>query len=479
MHASENSPSGVPRRRPRPGFLRAAAAAVSACVFLTAGCAESLPEPALFPPAPQFERGHRYALDDLVQLSIHRNASLDVARYEAEAVQGLVDQVKSLWLPSARFNFAATAYDNDLNYKATAYRLVSIDVPITGGYNITNTAAIGQILATFGKRTSGLRQAKMYAAIKKLDVLRLQDAVVLDVTTYYHLVLLTSEIDAILEDTQRRMQVFRQVAGEQNARGSLRVAALDTLQADFFVSQLEQLRIAMQAGRRQAYAALRQAVGVGRDEPLELADVQLPPALSPGQIQSVYETIVTGFGRRPELQMVDLFAKLRSEQVNFAKRAWAPNIAILGSFINVSGNHNTILGALDGLVAGLIVDWPIYDPARRARLREALGLEKAAEAFQRQVEELVTLEIEVTKIDGQRALATAFRAARALEIAEEHYDTARQAFSHNLAPASTVATALAVDMIARVQHAAALFGYHQARAKLRRVTADRENVLVN
>lgn len=460
-------------------FIRMVAAVAIASAGLVGGCADNLAAPAVFPPAPRFPRDHRYSLGDLIQLSIQRNAGLDAARYEAEAVQGLVDQVKALWLPTARFDLAATAYDNDLSYKASAFGLVHIDVPITGAYNVTNTVALGQILATFGKRTSGLRQAKMYAAIRKLDVLRQQDAVVLDVTTYYDLVLLTSELDAILEDTQRRVQVFRQVAREQNARGSLRVATLDTLEADFFVSQLEQLRIALQAGRRQAYAALRQSVGVDRDEPLELADVRLPPALTPAEKQSVYETIVAGFPRRPEIQMVDLFAKLRAEQVNFAKRAWAPNIAFVGSFINIAGNHNTIVGALDGLVAGIIVDWSIYDPSRRAKLREALGLEKAAEAFQRQVESLITLEIEVTKIDAQRALATVFHAARALDIADEHYDTARQAFSHNLAPASTVATALAIDMIAKAQHAAALFGYHQAKAKLRRVTADRENALVN
>lgn len=446
--------------------------------LLLSGCAESIREPiAIFPPAPQFEADHAYTLDELVNLSIHRNASLEAARYEAESVRGLVDQVKALWLPFARYDFAATAYDNDFNYKANAYNLVSIDVPITGNYNITNTAAIGQIVATFGKRSSGLKQAKMYEAIKKLDILRQQDAVALDVCTYYHLINLTSGIDAILEDSQRRLDVLKQVAAEQNARGSLRVSSLDTMQAEFFSNQIEQLRIAMQAGRRQAYAAMRQSVGVGRDEPLKLASTQLPPALEPGQKQAVYETIAAGFAARPELRMADLFAKIRAEQVTFAKRAWAPNIVLLGSFVNVSGNHNTIVGVVDGLIAGLVVDWPIYEPARRAKLYEALGLEKAAEAFQRQVEELVTLEIEVSAIEGQKALATVFRAVRAAEIAADHYAATRQAYSRELVPASTIAIALGIDMVAKVQHEFALFSYHQARAKLRRVTADREQAL--
>lgn len=441
------------------------------------GCADRVEPAVSFPPAPTYPADHRYTLDELVELSVHRNASLDVARYEAEAVQGLIDQVKALWLPAARFAFVATAYDNDLSYRANALNLISLDVPITGGYNLTNTAAIGQILATFGKRTSGLKQAKLYAAIKRLDVLRQQDAVALDVATYYHLIALTSEIDAIVEDAQRRLRVFAQVAREQTARGSLRVSRLDGLQADLLVTELDALRVAVQSGRRQAWSALRQAVGVARNEPLRLARTSLPPAMTPQEALSVSQTIAAGFVRRPEVQMVDLFARLRAEQVNFAKAAWAPNIALFGSFINVSGNHNTILGALDGLVAGLAVDWPIYDPARRGRLREALGLEQAAIAFQRQVEELITLEIEVSAIESQRALATTFHTARALDLAAEHYESTRQAFSRNLVPASSVALALGVDMLAKMQHVAALFAHEQSRARLRRVTADREAAL--
>ena len=44
-------------------------------------------------------------------VSVLRNAGLDVARYEAEAAQGLVDQVKSLWLPQLRFDVHRVAAD--------------------------------------------------------------------------------------------------------------------------------------------------------------------------------------------------------------------------------------------------------------------------------------------------------------------------------------------------------------------------------
>lgn len=486
---SQAEKSAIPRRPAQAragGDYRAAhlvrhvrrGAIAVALALLIGGCAESNIRPAAqLPQAPVFPPDHAYTLDELVQRSTYLNASLDVARYEALAAEGLVDRVKALWLPVLRYDLAATAYDNDMSYHASAYDVVHIDVPITGAYNITNTAAVAQILATFGKRTSGLKQAKMYAAIKRLDVLRQQDAVALDVATYYDLIALTSDIDAVLDDTQRRLKVLGQVAREQNARGSLHVNRLDTLETDLFLAELDQARVAIQAGRQQAYSALRQAVGVDHDEPLLLATTSLPRAVLPDQIIGVYETIATGFAHRPELRMVDLFAHLRAEQVNFAKKAWAPNIAFLGSFINVAGNHNTILGALDGLVAGFIVDWPIYDPARRARLREALGMEYAAAAFQRQVEQLVTLEIETTAVECQRALVTTFKAARALDIADEHFDVARRAFSHDLVSAQDVAIALGADTLVKVQHLTALFAYQQDRAKLRRVTAAREEAL--
>src|SRR5262245_50252206 len=77
--------------------------------FVLAGCASDKPR-VEFPPEPNYPADHRYTLDELIDLAIHRNASLDVARYEAEAAEGLVDQVKALWLPVLRYDFSTLAY---------------------------------------------------------------------------------------------------------------------------------------------------------------------------------------------------------------------------------------------------------------------------------------------------------------------------------------------------------------------------------
>jgi len=413
-------------------------------------------------------------LDDLISLSVHRNASLDVARSEAEAAQGLVDQVKALWLPQLRFDFAALAYNNNLNYEARAFDLITLNVPITGTYNFVSSLAFSQILTTGGKRTSGLKQAKMFAEIKRLEVLRQQDAVAFDVANYYHLVCLTNDLDAVLEDTVRRLRVFRQVADNLTRRGSLRSSNLDRLQADYFIAQIEQFRVFVQAGRQQAYQALKHFVGVSRDEPLLLRKASLEPALTPEEMIGAYEQVMKGFPEREETRQLDLFAEIRKEQVTFAKAAWNPNVVILGTYLDSQGSNNTILGVIDGLIASLIVDIPIYDAGRLGRLREALGLEQASLAFQRQFEDLIALEIEVTGIDAQKALANEMKAARARATAAEHYDATRQAYSRELVPASSVVIAVGLDMLAKVQHLQALYSYHDSKARLKRVTADRE-----
>ncbi len=445
--------------------------------FLGAGCAPSTKKSqpiSQFPAAPIYPPEHRYSLDDLIALSIHRNAGLDVARYEAEAVQGLVDQVKALWLPQFRFDFAALAYDNDLSYEARAFGLATINVPITGTYNFVNSLAFSQILYTGGKRTSGLKQAKMYAEIKRLDVLRIQDAVAFDVANYYHLVCLTNDIDVVLEDAVRRLRVFRHVADNLTRRGSLRSSNLDRLQADYFISQLDQFRVLVQAGRQQAYEALKHFVGLGREESMPLRQVSLPPAMTASEMISAYENVVEGFSKRPEARQLDLFTEIRKEQVKFAKAAWNPNVLILGSYVDTQGSNNSIFGAIDGLIASLVVDLPIYDAGRLGKLREALGFEQASLAFQRQFEELITLEIKVTAIDAQKALANEMKAARARAAGMEHYDATRQAYSRELVPASAVATAIGLDMLAKIQHLQTLYAYHDSRARLKRVTVDRE-----
>jgi outer membrane protein len=449
-------------------------AACMACLAgLLAGCAaRTAAAPARH--ALSYPGDHAYTLDELIELSVQRNASLDVARHEAEAAQGLVDQVKALWLPMVRYTFSLIALDNDYNYKADVFGLTSLDVPVTGNYNVVNAGALAQILYTGGKRTSGLNQAKMFATLKRLDVLRQQDAIAEQVATFYHLVCLTDDLDKVLDDVLRRIRVFHQVSANLNLRGSLRGTRLDTLQADYFASQLEQLRLALRGGRHQAYLALKHFVGLRRDEPMLLKSVSLPPAYTDALIASRLEAVARGFQARPELKELDLFTKIREQQVRFAKAGWLPNIALLGLYTDVTGNNHSVLGVLDGLLVSLIVDVPIYDPALRGRLREALGLEQAALAFQREIEDLITLEIEVTAVDAQRALATLLLAERARRTAHEHYAVARQAYTRELTPGGDVVTAIVLDMLARAQYLQSLFAYHQAHVRLIRVTADRE-----
>jgi outer membrane protein TolC len=449
---------------------------LTAVVGLWGGCAASRNTTPIvrFPPAPVYPPDHEFTLDELVDLSVHRNPSLDVSRYVADAALGLVDQVKALWLPAVRYDFAATAYSKQMVYNMRALHIVPVKVPLTGAYNITNNVALAEIVSTGGKRTSGLKQAKMFAALTRIDVLRQQDLVAFGVAASYQIVCLTTQIDAVLDDALRRIRVFRQVAAGLNERGSLRANDLDSLEAEFLVTQLEQLQIAVRAGRAQAYCALKKAVGLNPAEPLLLRSATLPPLVTPAERLSVAAAIVQGFLHRPETQEVNLFARIQAEQVKFAKAAWAPNIVVLGNEITIAGNGNPILNAIDGIIAGVIIDVPIYDPARRARLREALGLEQAGLALQREVEQLVTLEIDVSALEAQKALALVMRAARAVQIAAEHYDASRQAYSRELIPAAGVVTAVVLDAGAKIEQLTVLFNYHVARANLKRAMADRE-----
>ena len=62
------------------------------------------------------------------------------------------------------------------------------------------------------------------------------------------------------------------------------------------------------------------------------------------------------------------------------------------------------------------------------------------------------------------------RVANALEA----YDAARQAYTREIVGASDVVTAIVLDMLAKIQFLQVSFAYHNAQARLRRVTADRE-----
>jgi outer membrane protein TolC len=422
----------------------------------------------------QYPSDHLYTLDELIELSVCRNASLDAARYTAAAFDALVDQVKALWLPAVRYDFAATTYNHHFNYHLKALRIVGVDVPLTGNYNLANTLNLAEVVTTGGKRTSALKQAKLLAELARIDVLRQQDCVACQVATLYQIVCLTSQTDAILDDSLRRIGVLRQVAQGLNERGGFSASDLDTLEADLLIQALQELQVAAKATRQQAYDALKQAVGLDPAEPMVLKQTELPPIVSNEDRLRVAAAIEQGFWDRPEIKEINLFARIAAEQVRFAKACYAPNVAVIGSATVITGDQHPVLNAVDGLIAGLIIDVPIYDPARRARLRAALNLERAGQALQREVEQLITLEIEATGIGAHEALTNLALAEQARVTADEHYDAAKQAYSRDLIAASAVVVALALDTAARVNELASVFAYHNARTQLKRVTGDRE-----
>lgn len=425
-------------------------------------------EPLTFPP------GHRYSLDDMIDLAIRHNAQLDQARYEADAANALIDQVKSFWLPQLRYGAGIVVFDNDLSFQTRALRTVAVGVPITGSYNAFQALLGTQILATSGKRTSGLRQAKLFARIMKLETLRVRDALAYDVANFYLLVLLTSDIDIVLEDTLRRLRVFRQVVDGLNQRGSQRASKLDVLKADYFIAQIEQGLVQVRTGRYQAFQALRQSVGLSREEPMPLAASNMPPPIDPSEWLSAYGQIVKGFFQRPELRMVDYFAKIRERQVEFAKAGFGPNLIAIFGGIDSLGKSNNIIDQ-DFLAAGLILDLPIYTPGQKAALRKSLAERNATDAFQRRIEELIALEIEVSAIETQKTMANVLKASRARTAAVDHYEASRQAFTRQLINGEDLVTALGLDTQAKIQYIQTLFDYHVAKAKLKRVTAEREN----
>jgi len=110
-------------------------------------------------------------------------------------------------------------------------------------------------------------------------------------------------------------------------------------------------------------------------------------------------------------------------------------------------------------------------PARRA----AAGArqEQAALALQREVEQLLTLDINVTAVEAQRALAALAEAERAVRPPPSTR-TPPARLQPRADPASGVVTAIGLNALGKAGYLQALFSYHNARANLKRATADRE-----
>lgn len=292
------------------------------------------------------------------------------------------------------------------------------------------------------------------------------------VTRNYLSVMYAREQLDVVDGALRRLAELREGVEQIRATGTRRnVNEQNVEQVDVFIQIVKARREEAAVGLQRAGAALREAMGVGSDYCLVLADNRLP-ALNVDVCRE--QLIELALARRPELAQAQTAAEVVAYEVKAQGKSHKPTQRTFASASDIhaqqvqQGHRNGEYrpGALPMEMP------PLLAGGRSGRVEQAEALHARALAVVDKTRDLITLETEDNYFKGVEARSRADKLAEAAKKAQAYADRVRQSFKDS--EQTTSETALNAGVTAtqtRIHANEAYYHYLLALAALERITA--------
>ncbi|MBK1878121.1 TolC family protein [Pelagicoccus mobilis] len=189
--------------------------------------------------------------------------------------------------------------------------------------------------------------------------------------------------------------------------------------------------------------------------------------------QSQYDlasSLLKAHEERPELKRLEKLVSAQEEGVVIARSGYRPEVALIGAYqFNKANESSSFDNALDGWVAGLEVNVPIFDGRRtRGQVVQAKSQLEQAEIELQQSKLAVEVEVRRAYSDMQAAAELADASIQVVEQAEEALNLADVRYEAGDASQLDVLQARVSLTESRLNQEEAFFSYNVAVAQLRR-----------
>ncbi len=239
--------------------------------------------------------------DDCVKVALQRSARVRAARADAAIADARADQVES----SLSTKIEATTYVAPL-FGATGG--LGYEAPYKRDFGEWGPYAHGEVqavkpLSTFGRLDAGIEAARGRAAVEHAKVRLVQGAVRRDVRKLYGLRLYAMSMVPNLENGREILAGAIDKAQELYDSETGEVTLADIMKLRYGAGEIERFLRQANDGVELAGHALRQAMGLPMDAPLELADSRLQPA--DVTVPELDELVAQARTDRPEVTQID------------------------------------------------------------------------------------------------------------------------------------------------------------------------------
>jgi outer membrane protein TolC len=333
-------------------------------------------------------------------------------------------------------------------------------------------AQVSQPVFAGGAIASGVQLAEHAADAAEAGLVEARSDVVLQVREAYYAAALAGEAEAIVAASVA-------LASEHLARVRLvqesgQASELDVLRAEVEVENLRPQLVQAQNARQLALLNLKRLVNVPAETPVALttsltsADPSLP---APDAVRLPALAEVSALlARRASVRAAEEQVAMREEQVDIARAAFLPTVALTGNFQRQAFPTGFMPEDWrDDWNVGFAVSWPLFQGFRRgAELDAASAQVRTAELQAVQLREGVRLEYEQASGELERARSQIAAAQRTALQAERVYELTELRYREGLATQLDVSDARLALQQARMNQVTAQHDFYRALARAER-----------
>ncbi len=331
------------------------------------------------------------------------------------------------------------------------------------------SVSLNQNLFDGGAREAANSQARRAVDAADFGSLNTRQATILTVTQDYYQILLAQDLVKVAQAQVVRYQQAVELAQAQIAAGTL--AAKNVYQAQSDLANAQVTLLQNQNQRQLASAALKNALGVATNAPVDPAPLsaadQLPSLPLPGPALTLDAALTAAYAYRPDLRQQQAIVESQNAALQLAKRQ--TGLTVRGDYaLTYQATNDLGARGTDSQIL-LTGSYPLFDAGN---VRGAVRIGEAQRDLARNQLEQIRQQIrqDVESAVGTRAtnLQEAQLAQAAITAAQVNFDAAVAARREGIGTLLDITIAQATLTQAQNQYVTAIYNFYTADAQLQR-----------
>jgi len=364
--------------------------------------------------------------------------------------------------------------------QAAANSIADMRAYMLGENFITSQLLLVQPLWTGGKIRTRYEQSWLGTMAAGQDLARSRQLTAFHVNRAYLSILLAMDLHQVSVDAEGHAHAIERLASSLLEEGDEAIRMADVHRARANRLFYGESTVGLRRTIERAYTKLKLAMGVDQEEPILIAERELP--FVEHQL-GLSEMLGMALAQRPEIAKAAVGMRVTALDRKAARAEFLPDVALFGGMSTIHDDEDFANpNDTDEWAVGVVGQIPIYTGGRRAaQARRAGHLHAQAHQVYEQAQQLVRQETKEAHLEYREMRERVEAARQSVKSARDALDAFENLFRGDLIAEEDMPQYIEDTLNSRflltrseVKYNQAMFGYNLALARLRLVTASDE-----